>query len=103
MLTFDTVRQLGGALPDVVDGTAYGAPALKLSGKLLACIATNKSADVSTTSQVRRPASNEIAGAGQRGLRARVGVAEVRSGSIRDKQGDIQSNEVCDSHRRYIL
>ena len=45
MLDFDTVRELGLALPDVVDGTAYGAPALKLSGKLLACIPANKSAE----------------------------------------------------------
>src|SRR5277367_3880774 len=45
MLTFDTVRELGGALPDVVDGTAYGAPALKLGGRLLACVPTNKSAE----------------------------------------------------------
>jgi hypothetical protein len=45
MLNFDTVRELGLALPDVVDATAYGAPALKLSGKLLACIPTNKSAE----------------------------------------------------------
>jgi hypothetical protein len=44
MLTFDTVRELGGVLSDVVDGTAYGAPALKLKGKLLACVPTNKSA-----------------------------------------------------------
>src|SRR5271168_2137844 len=48
MLTVDTVRELGGALPDVVDGTAYGAPALKLSGKLLACVPTNKSADANS-------------------------------------------------------
>src|SRR3984957_12986373 len=45
MLNFDTARKLGLALPDVVDGTAYGAPALKLGGKLLACIPTNKSAE----------------------------------------------------------
>jgi hypothetical protein len=45
MLNFDTVRELGLALPDVVEGTAYGAPALRLSGKLLACIPTNKSAE----------------------------------------------------------
>jgi hypothetical protein len=44
-LDFDTVRKLGLALPDVVDGTAYGAPALKLRGKLLACIPANKSAE----------------------------------------------------------
>ena len=45
MLDFDTVRELGLALPDVVDGTAYGAPALKRAGKLLACIPSNKSAE----------------------------------------------------------
>jgi hypothetical protein len=45
MLTFDTVRELGRALPDVVEGTAYGAPALKLGGRILACVPTNKSAD----------------------------------------------------------
>ena len=44
-LTFDAVRELGLALADVVDGTAYGAPALKLRGKLLACVPTNKSAE----------------------------------------------------------
>ena len=48
MLDFDTVRKLGLALPDVVDGTAYGAPALKLGGKLLACIPTNKSAEANS-------------------------------------------------------
>jgi hypothetical protein len=45
MLNFDTVRKLGLAFPDVVEGTAYGAPALKLGGKLLACIPANKSAE----------------------------------------------------------
>jgi hypothetical protein len=45
ILNFDTVRELGLALPDVVDGKAYGAPALKLGGKLLACIPINKSAE----------------------------------------------------------
>ena len=48
MLTFDDVRQVGNSLPDVVDGTAYGAPALKLNGKLLACVPTNKSADANS-------------------------------------------------------
>jgi hypothetical protein len=47
-LNFDTVRELGLALPDVVDGTAYGAPALKLGGKLLACIPVNKSAELNS-------------------------------------------------------
>lgn len=48
MVTFDTVRELGRALPDVVEGTAYGAPALKLKGKLLACVPTNKSAETNS-------------------------------------------------------
>jgi hypothetical protein len=45
---FDTVRELGLLMPGVVDDTAYGAPALKLSGKLLACIPTNKSAEANS-------------------------------------------------------
>src|ERR1700689_1761610 len=48
MLNFDTARKLGLALPDVVDGTAYGAPALKAGGKVLACIPTNKSAEANS-------------------------------------------------------
>lgn len=48
ILDFDTVRKLGLALPAVVDATAYGAPALKLDGKLLACIPTNKSAEANS-------------------------------------------------------
>ena len=44
-IDFDVVRKLGLSLPDVVEGTAYGAPALKLDGKLVACIPINKSAE----------------------------------------------------------
>jgi hypothetical protein len=47
-LTFDTVRTLGLSLRDVVDGTAYGLPALKLGGKLLACMPANKSAEANS-------------------------------------------------------
>jgi hypothetical protein len=35
-------------MPGVVNDTAYGAPALKLSGKLVACIPTNKSAEANS-------------------------------------------------------
>jgi hypothetical protein len=42
---FDTVRKIGLALPGVEDSTAYGAFALKVHGKLLACVATNRSAE----------------------------------------------------------
>jgi hypothetical protein len=33
--TFDTVRELALALPDVEDGTSYGTPALKVKKKLM--------------------------------------------------------------------
>jgi hypothetical protein len=45
---FDTVRELGLLMPGVVNDTAYGAPALKLSGKLVACIPTNRSAEANS-------------------------------------------------------
>ena len=47
-LSFDTVRTLGLSLRDVVDGTAYGLPALKLRGKVLACMPANKSAEANS-------------------------------------------------------
>lgn len=42
---FDTVRDIGLALPGVEYSTAYGSPALKTGGKLLACEPTNRSAE----------------------------------------------------------
>jgi hypothetical protein len=45
MLDFDTVREIGLTLPDVIEATAYGARALKLNGKLLACVPVNRSAE----------------------------------------------------------
>jgi hypothetical protein len=44
-ITFDTVRKTGLALPGVEESTAYGAPALKVQGKLLACLPTHRSAE----------------------------------------------------------
>ena len=44
-MNFEAVRKIGLALPDVEEGTAYGSPALKLHGQLLACIPTNKAAE----------------------------------------------------------
>ena len=44
-VTFDTVREIGLALEDVEESTMYGALALKVRGSLLACKATNKSAE----------------------------------------------------------
>ena len=42
---FNTVRELARSLPGVEDGYTYGSPALKVGGKLLACIPTNKAAE----------------------------------------------------------
>jgi hypothetical protein len=44
-IDFDTVRKIGLALPGVEDSTTYGSPALKVQGKLLACIAVHRSAE----------------------------------------------------------
>ena len=43
--TFDDVRTIGLGLPDVEEATMYGAPALRVRGKLLACMASHKSAE----------------------------------------------------------
>jgi hypothetical protein len=42
------VRTLGLALPGVEEGTAYGSPALRLHGKIVACLAVNRSAEPNT-------------------------------------------------------
>ena len=42
---FDVVRTIGRDLADVEESTMYGAPALKIRGKLLACMASHKSAE----------------------------------------------------------
>jgi hypothetical protein len=44
-IDFDTVRTIALALPDVEESTAYGSPALKIRGKLLAVIPIHKSAE----------------------------------------------------------
>lgn len=44
-ITFDTVREIGLALPGVEESTAYGQPALKVKGQLLACLPANRSAE----------------------------------------------------------
>ena len=44
-INFNTVRKIGLTLPGVEESTAYGSPALKLHGKLLAGIAVNRSAE----------------------------------------------------------
>ena len=47
-MTFATVRTLGLRLSGVEESTMYGTPALKLKGRMLACIASNKSAEPKT-------------------------------------------------------
>ena len=44
-IDFDTVRKIGLTLPGVEESTVYGAPALKVRGKLLACVPTHRSSE----------------------------------------------------------
>ncbi|PYU39127.1 MAG: hypothetical protein DMG54_28030 [Acidobacteria bacterium] len=44
-MNFDTVRNIGLRLPGVEESTAYGQPALKIHGKLLACLPAHRSAE----------------------------------------------------------
>ena len=44
-LDFETVKSIALEMPGVEESTAYGSPALKVRGKLLACIPTHKSAE----------------------------------------------------------
>ena len=44
-MDFETVRNIGLALGGVEESTAYGLPALKVHGKLLACVPANRSAE----------------------------------------------------------
>ena len=43
--SFDAVREIGRSMPDVEEGTTYGSPALKVGGKMFACLASHRSAD----------------------------------------------------------
>jgi hypothetical protein len=45
LTTFDADREIGLALPDVVGGTMYGSPALKVRGRPVSCVPVNKSAE----------------------------------------------------------
>jgi hypothetical protein len=47
-IDFDTVREIGRALPGTEEGTTYRSPALKVRGKVFACLATHKSASPNT-------------------------------------------------------
>lgn len=42
---FDKVRKAAFALPDVTESTSWGAPALKVHGKMFACLPTHRSAE----------------------------------------------------------
>ena len=46
--SFKTVESLGRALPDVEVTTAWGQPALKVRGRMFACMTSHKSAEPNT-------------------------------------------------------
>jgi hypothetical protein len=45
---FDPVRRFGLSLPDVEESTMFGTPALKVRGKMFACMASHRSAEPGT-------------------------------------------------------
>jgi hypothetical protein len=47
-MTIATAMKMGAALPDVEQTTSWGAPALKVHGRMLACKAINKQAEPNT-------------------------------------------------------
>jgi hypothetical protein len=44
-VNFNAIRDIALNLPQVEESTAYGAPALKVRGKLLACVPVNREAE----------------------------------------------------------
>lgn len=44
-VTVAEALRMGRALPNVEEGTSWGAPALKVCGQMMACVPTNKSAE----------------------------------------------------------
>jgi len=44
-IDFATVRELAATLPGVETGTTYGSPALKVGGRMFACMAIHRSAE----------------------------------------------------------
>jgi hypothetical protein len=44
-INFDAVRKIGLTLPGVEESEAYGMPALKVDGKLMACVPANRSVE----------------------------------------------------------
>lgn len=47
-MTFAAVRAIGCRLPDVAESTMYGSPALKVRDRMIACMASHKSAEPNT-------------------------------------------------------
>jgi hypothetical protein len=45
VIDFETVRALAREIGGIEEGTMYGVPAVKVRGKLLACIPSNRSAE----------------------------------------------------------
>src|ERR671910_3428295 len=44
-VSWATVREMGMALPGVEEGTTYGTPALKVRGRMFACVPSNRAAE----------------------------------------------------------
>jgi hypothetical protein len=44
-ITYETARSIGLSLPETEEGTVYGTPALKVRGKMFACLPSHRSAE----------------------------------------------------------
>ena len=58
-ITFDTVREMGLALAGAEEGTTYGTPALKVGGRMFACIASHRSTEPDTLAVFVHPEQRE--------------------------------------------
>ncbi len=58
-ITFDTVREIGLALAGAEEGTTYGTPALKVGGRMFACIASHRSTEPDTLAVFVHPEQRE--------------------------------------------
>lgn len=57
--SFKTVEAIAGRLPNVEVGTAWGQPALRVRGKMFACMASHGSAEPNTLVVMMDPASRD--------------------------------------------
>lgn len=92
------VKRLAAALPRVEHGTIYGSPALKVDGRMFACVAIHKSAEPNTLAvRMAIPERDELVAADHRTFYLTdhyvdhpvvlVRLARIRDDALRDLLG----------------